>query len=171
MPRLVEIEEKYGERGFKIFAISHESSATISRVIKNHDVNYVVGQDYVSFGKEVYDVSGYPSTYLIDADGNFMQAEMPSDEQIEEMIKDLVPKKIERDLDKSLKKTVAEYNEGAYGKAASMALKIKQDENSKPEEVNDAEYVLDIIERRVIATKEKIEKLVHDYVKSYSTRG
>jgi thiol-disulfide isomerase/thioredoxin len=72
IPMLNELQASYGERGFRILAISEEEADVIREFVEREEVRYLnlVGTAEVA---EAYGVLGLPSAYLLDREGRVVE--------------------------------------------------------------------------------------------------
>jgi len=77
IPMLNELQASYGERGFKVLAISdpEEEVGLIREFVEQHEVEYLnlVGTEEVN---EAYHVLGLPAAYLVDGEGRVVDSFM-----------------------------------------------------------------------------------------------
>lgn len=77
IPMLNELQASYGERGFKVLAISdpEEEVGVIREFVEQHEVEYLnlVGTEEVN---EAYRVLGLPAAYLVDGEGRVVDSFM-----------------------------------------------------------------------------------------------
>lgn len=68
IPHLNELHEEYADRGLKVVGITTESEGLIERHIEEHDMRFPLAS--VDQGEEDnYGIRGFPTSFLIDADG------------------------------------------------------------------------------------------------------
>jgi thiol-disulfide isomerase/thioredoxin len=77
IPMLNELQASYGDRGFKVLAISDpdEEVGVIRKFVEQHEVEYLnlVGTEEVN---EAYHVLGLPAAYLVDGEGRVIDSFM-----------------------------------------------------------------------------------------------
>jgi peroxiredoxin len=75
VPMLNELQASFGERGFRILAISDEDAEAIREFVAHHGVVYtnLVGTEEVF---EAYGVPGLPAAFLLDAEGRVVESFM-----------------------------------------------------------------------------------------------
>jgi peroxiredoxin len=69
-PRLVDLQSKFGGRGFAVLAVSMDSDGrpVVDQFLKSHDVNYRVGLGYgsVQLTRKLGNISALPTTFVVD---------------------------------------------------------------------------------------------------------
>lgn len=80
---LDELQEKYGAKGLKVLAITNEGRSLVDKFVdetgaKSHGIVIEAGDSAQAFG-----IKGYPTSYLIAADGTIAAAGHPGEAQIE----------------------------------------------------------------------------------------
>lgn len=69
VPFLKELEDRWGERGFRLVAISDESPEAIREFVEEFGIDYVNLVDAEGDVASAYRVLGLPTGYLVDAEG------------------------------------------------------------------------------------------------------
>jgi len=147
VPHLIELNNKFRERGFEIVAVSDEDAGTIEKFVKNKGINY--GIIKASNVLKTYGGTGYPSAWVLDVEGKVIWKGHPAgltDAMVEDWVKDLAPVKITKEVHKVLKNAVEAYNKGEFGKAESEVDKYLSSDD--PVVKTDAEFVDGVIEKR-----------------------
>jgi hypothetical protein len=157
VPHLNELNKSFREKGFEIVAVSDEAVGKIEEFIKSKSPTYgiVNAKDVL----KTYGGRGYPSAWVLDADGKCIWEGHPNnikDEMVEEWVKGLAPGKITKEVQKQLKPAVDAYNKGQFGKAFEAVAEHLTSEDEKVKA--DAEYVNGVIEKRKAAGEAKAKK-------------
>ena len=85
--------------------------------------------------------------------------------------RDAVSNKITRELHKSLSSAVSAYEDGKFGKAAKSAAKVRDDEGEDEQAVEDAKYLIGLIDARFEGLKASAAKLKdqREYLQLFDT--
>ena len=72
-PWMNKMENKYGDKGFKVIAINlDENKSLADAFLARYPAHFVVGFDATGKSAEIFKVRGMPSSYLIDRQGNII---------------------------------------------------------------------------------------------------
>ncbi|KAA0214120.1 hypothetical protein EDM80_07185 [bacterium] len=157
VPHLIELNNKFRERGFEIVAVSDEDAGTIEKFVKDKSINY--GIIKASNVIKTYGGKGYPSAWVLDVDGKVIWKGHPAnltDAMVEDWVKDLAPAKITKEVSKALRNAVEAYNKGEFGKAETEVDKHLGSDD--PAVKADAEFVDGVIEKRRAVGEAKAAK-------------
>jgi len=92
MPLFNRVYEKYRDRGFEIIAISTDSSERqVKKFIKEFGIKFPVVMDKQNLVSK-YNVSGLPTSFLIDRDGKIIKVRLGEYVEIEKDLKKLFVK-------------------------------------------------------------------------------
>lgn len=154
MPHLVEVNEKYRDKGIEILmATDVDQAPALEKFIaeKNLHVGVVRVPDVYKLVK----ASGYPTSYGIDVDGKCIWRGHPqglNDNLVEGWLKDMRAPKLPRKLSDELARAAADYESQKYGKALEGAQKLLK---HKTDQVRaDAQYLYDIVAGRLAMNQE-----------------
>lgn len=157
----MQLHEKYGEEGFIILAITAADSldAVAARSeAEKWGINYRVVEDKGRKITDLFGVSSFPTSYIVQPDGTIMPGgHVPSAEQVPDMLKDVVLFKRPADLPKSLAKAGAAFDAGAFGQAYKAASKVKE---KGEEDAAVATELCDIIDKKLAKGLEQVDKAV-----------
>lgn len=78
IPHMVEIHNKYADRGLVILAMSNEPLATVEPFVQQKGMVYPIGIDAGSTAMKTYGVQGIPRAFLIDKDGKIAWTDHPA---------------------------------------------------------------------------------------------
>jgi hypothetical protein len=166
VPHLVQMQEKFGSRGWNIVGVTIEEAATIDGFLKKDEwkhINYYIGVTPRN-SIQPYGIRGWPTCYLIGPDGNIVSKTRTFTEaQIEEMVSTLAPTKVDREVARELRRASASFDKGEYGPALREAEKfLGEDAAEKFEEDvrTDAAYIKSLVERQVEANTKRLNDAV-----------
>ena len=129
IPHLMELHEKFGNKGLVILAVTDESEAAVRALeTKNgKKFEYRVGLDQGGGASREYGVSGIPHGILINAKGQVVSEDGPhfSEAQIEELLKDVKLYSLPADLPKSLATAAKAFEAKKFDAARAAAVKVQ----------------------------------------------
>lgn len=73
-PNINVLHQKYRDQGFEVIAVSNESKETIDRFIRANGYGFTFVRDPFNLTNEAYQVSGYPTSFVIGRDGKIAAA-------------------------------------------------------------------------------------------------
>lgn len=120
MPHLIEMQNKFAEKGLTIVALTE---AGADKFCKDNKINYPVGMGGPN--SQNYGITGIPQSYLIDHRGKIVwEGHTAQDNQVEEMLAKLrlFPK---REWPKGLDKAARAAEGGSLGEAWKLLAKYK----------------------------------------------
>jgi hypothetical protein len=156
------LHEKFGDRGFRVVAVSNEPIAGIrQKVVEDRKGAYLLGSDpgretvshYIQPGRR-----GIPHSYIVDAFGMIVGEGIPSEQQLSALLEDAFDPALGRPLHRSLNAAVKLYEKGDPGKAWTKAVRLKGDDDA--EVVADAEFLLEKIEALAAFRRKFAEKCI-----------
>jgi len=166
VPHLKELFTKYSSRGFELVAVSAETEDKIAGFVNgDKKPNYTV----VRYSKiaEEYGLKGWPSAWIVDAQGKVLWADhfvdKIADEQWEKWLSDLAPTKVDKELAKELSGAVKAFDKGEVGKALSESKKVAEvatDEAVKA----DCTYLEELCKKHVTLHENRIKAAGEDKV-------
>ena len=125
--------EKYGDKGFRIVAISPESPSQIKSVmIDDLGGTFWMGSDPSRETVRPFGGGGIPHAYLVDAYGKVAWSGHPAslqDTHVEKLLAHAFVGKLERALHVSLKSLVKAFEKGQFGKAWAGAARSLENED------------------------------------------
>ncbi|GIK54310.1 MAG: hypothetical protein BroJett014_32830 [Planctomycetota bacterium] len=153
MPHLVEVNEKYRDKGVEIImATDVDKAPELEKFIA--DKKLKLGVARVPDIYKLVKAQGYPTSYGIDVDGNCIWRGHPqqcNDSLIEGWLKDLRAPRIPRKLHDALSSAVNAYDNGQYGAALNGLEKLLKHKDEKIKA--DAQYVADLLNGRLEMNK------------------
>lgn len=166
VPHLKELNAKYKDRGMKLLAVSDEAEGTIDGFVKGpKKPDYTVVRHAAM--KDLYKVSGWPSAWVLDAEGKVLWADHFVDrisaDQWDKWLADLAPTKVGKPLHKELNGAVKAFDKGEVGKAMTEAKKVADaatDETVKA----DCEYLKAQCDKHVAMFENKMKNAGTDIV-------
>jgi len=72
VPKLNELQEKYGEQGLVIVGVTNESASLVESSISSTNANYPIGMVTGGSADGAYGVSGFPTVVLVGPDGEVL---------------------------------------------------------------------------------------------------
>ena len=150
-------------------AVSDEAVAKIEGFIKQHEASYgVVNAKGVL---QLYGGRGYPSAWVVDAEGKVIWSGHPSkvtDAEVDEWLKSLLPTKVDRELASELKGAVKAFDGAEYGKALTAAREAAKAEGASEQVKADAAHLESLVQKHINAanTKRDAAKAAGDLVKA-----
>lgn len=166
VPHLKELYAKYKDRGLELLAVSNEEESKIAGFVNgDKKPNYTV----IRYSKiaELYGLTGWPSAWVLDAEGKVLWADhfvnKISDEQWESWLQNLAPAKVDKPLAKELSGAVKAFDKGEVGKALAETAKIAesaQDEALKA----DCQYLEGLCHKHVKLFENKMKAAGDDLV-------
>ena len=85
VPHLIELAEKFRERGLLFIAVSADKSAdTVRKFVSKKGINYHVAIDRDS--AERFEIAGFPTAFVVDHEGKVIWQGQPSDHRFEQAI-------------------------------------------------------------------------------------
>jgi hypothetical protein len=154
VPHLIELQNKYAEKGLTIMAITEPGA---DQFVKENKINYAVGLGGSTAA--TYGVTGIPQTYLIDARGKVAwEGHTASETDVEGLLAKvrLLPK---RDWPKSLEKVAKAAQAGNLGEASKLLDKAKPEDPAAEEA---AKVLREYIDGKVSDTFADVEDLEKD---------
>lgn len=73
IPMFKELQEKYGDRGFRILAVSDEDTEDVRSFVERYEINYQNLVDPDEAVSSRYGVVALPTAYLVDRGGNIVE--------------------------------------------------------------------------------------------------
>ncbi|MBE7493154.1 MAG: redoxin domain-containing protein [Planctomycetes bacterium] len=166
VPHLKELFTKYNARGFELVAVSNETEDKIAGFVNgDKKPNYTV----VRYSKiaEQYGVKGWPSAWVLDANGKVLWADhfidKVSDEQWEKWLENLAPTRVDKTLAKELGGAVKAFDKGEVGKALEESRKVAETATDGAVKA-DCEYLQGLCDKHVKLHTRKIESAGSDTV-------
>lgn len=166
VPHLKELNAKYKDRGLKLLAVSNEAENTIDGFVKGpKKPDYTVVR-YQQIA-ELYKVSGWPSAWVLDAEGKVLWADHFVDkisaDQWDKWLANLAPTKVGKELNKALNGAVKSFDKGDIGKAMAEAKKVA--EGATDEAVKaDCDYLTSLCNKHVALFENKMKSAGADLV-------
>lgn len=166
VPHLKELFTKYNSRGFELVAVSAETEDKIAGFVAgDKKPNYTVVR-YSKIGEE-YSIKGWPSAWVLDAEGKVLWADhfidKVTDEQWEKWLANLAPTKVDKELAKELNGAVKAFDKGEVGKAMAEGKKVAEvatDEAVKA----DCAYLEELCKKHVTLHENRIKGAGEDKV-------
>ena len=94
LPRLQTIWEKYSDRGFEVIAIeSNRETGRAAQFIEEAKLGFTClenGEDDAEVVEGIFQVMGYPSSFVVDREGRIMYYHLGFDEGDEKVIEEEV---------------------------------------------------------------------------------
>ncbi len=134
IPHLNELQEKYKSQGVVLVALSRESDSKVKPAIKKYKMGYVVGSGAAAT-QRAYGVSKFPTTFLIDPDGNVAWKGNPAvvEKELKKLLKDKPVRGkgflAEKSAKSAYKKAVKHYDKSDYPKAMAAFEKVVREFN------------------------------------------
>lgn len=153
LPHLVEVNEKYRDKGVEIImATDVDKAPELEKFIA--DKKLKLGVARVVDVYKLVKAQGYPTSYGIDVDGNCIWRGHPqglNDALVDGWLKDLRAPKIPRKLNDVLGAAVSAYDNGQYGGALNALEKPLKHKDEKVKA--DAQYIADLLNGRLEMNK------------------
>lgn len=162
VPHLKELDKKYRDRGFVLLAVSAEDEGPIAGFVSDQSPGYrVIRNSQIA---KLYELKGWPSAWVLDAEGKCLWAghliSEVKDEQWEAWLSELAPPKVGRAVSKELSGAVKAFDKGEIGKAMTDARKIAEglpaDETASTLKA-DCDYVLELCNKHVAVVQNKLK--------------
>lgn len=156
---LIELHEKYYDKGLRVLAISAEPASLLrSKMIEEKQANYWIASDpdrgtigrFTQPGRV-----GIPHSYLVDANGVVVSDGMPSAQQIESLLENTFDPALGRELASPLKAAAKLYEKGRIGQAWAGAARYLEHEDRAV--AADAAYLRERAEAYAAFRKKLIE--------------
>ena len=74
VPMFKEFQETYGDRGFRIVAVSDEDAEDVAAFVEENGITYLNLIDPDQMMEDLYDIPGLPTAYLIDSEGRIVDS-------------------------------------------------------------------------------------------------
>jgi hypothetical protein len=168
VPGLVQLHEKYAERGLVILGITQRDSLKAVEARSESEgwnLNYRVIYDKGGDIHSTYTISSTPTNYLIDPDGNVVGNGVPGTAQIEELLASARVYALPEDLPRSLSSAAKEFMDRDYGSARKKAEKVVERENEDSAKAKELVELVDLVGEQLLdGARDAVEK--EDYVKA-----
>jgi hypothetical protein len=166
VPSLKELNAKYKDRGVKMLAVSDEETGKIEGFVNgDKKPNYTVVQHRAM--KDLYSVKGWPSAWVLDAEGKILWADhfidKVSADQWEAWIANLAPTKVGKELNKALNSAVKAFDKGDIGKSMAEAKKVSEAATDEAVKA-DCEYLTGLCNKHVALFENKMKAAGADLV-------
>lgn len=125
---LSKLHDEFGDRGFRIVAISSEVSSKLKReMVERRKVGFWIASDPRNDTMDEFVTEGvlsYPRFYLVNAWGRVVGHEIPTPEQLEELLEDVFVAELDREMPAVLGRAEQFYKDGAYSRSWRAAVKL-----------------------------------------------
>lgn len=171
IPDLVKVQEKWGDKGFSLFAVSQDDPGRLETFIssgKGKGMNYFVGICPDKTMGQDYDIKFLPTSYLLGPDGKVIQQNPNGaipDSEIEKLVATLAPRKVGKAVAKDAKKAAEAFDKGEFGSALKETQKILDEANAAKYDdgaKEDAKFIVSLVERWETVTTSNIERWVSE---------
>ncbi|MBE7493156.1 MAG: hypothetical protein HS108_15555 [Planctomycetes bacterium] len=162
LPHLVQVNEKYRDKGVEIImATDVDKADALAKFVAEKGLKLGVAR--VPDVYKLVKASGYPTSYGIDVDGRCIWRGHPqglNDTLVDGWLKDMRAPKLPRELAAQLAGAAQHYNAGKYGSALEAAGKLLKHKDEKVKA--DAQYLADILQGRADMYKAAAEQFKKD---------
>lgn len=162
LPHLVQVNEKYRDKGVEIImATDVDKADALEKFIAEKGLKLGVAR--VPDVYKLVKASGYPTSYGIDVDGKCIWRGHPqglNDALVDTWLKDMRAPRLPRELAAPLAGAAQNYDAGRYGSALEAASKLQKHKDDKVKA--DAQYVVDVLQGRADMYKAAAELFKKD---------
>lgn len=169
VPHLIELQEKYKDKGVVLVSLSYEADNAVAKFIGQMKIPYIVGSEATAT-RDAFGIQGYPTAFLIDPAGKVAWKGHPmvAEQAIEDLLKKTDPivqgKLAEHAADRALARADKLKSLGRYADALAAYEKITTDFKSqaastkaqeRAAEIRDDGAIMESIRRAEVDKKAK----------------
>jgi hypothetical protein len=140
---LDELQEKYGAQGLTVLAVTNEARSAVDEFVSKTSAKHAIVIESTD-SADLYEIRGYPSSFLIGPDGRILSVGNPGNDVIEEALKNV--RLMPPEIPKKLEPIRAAMEKGKFPDAAGKVAKALLDPALAPEDKAVAEQLRDWID-------------------------